>query len=243
MTDFDDESGVYTSRAARRKPAVIGVIGLAAILGGGAYFATEAMTGPVAVAPEAAPAPITTPASDLPPATEESALGAAARGESPTPSTTSSAAGAAEPAAAGATTSRDDSVAAAVGTAAKARQEAPRPLPPVAAAAVVKDVRVRNTGSLAVDGATLRVISGRGDLTGQRELALVADDGIAVGDARCGQRFHFTAGAPAVEKPTMMICWRTSAERSVITVAVSRTGRPSAAAGVAAITKQWSELR
>jgi len=242
MTDFDDESdGYYYSRPASRKPAVIGVIGLAVVLGGGAYVVTDALTGQTTAAPEAAPAaPIATPDSPLPTTTsgEPVLRGETGPGVSPSPSVSSAAAATATPAA----ESRRDSIAAAKGTAAKAAGQVRRPLPPIAPAEVVKDIKVRNTGSLAADGATLRVVSARGDLTGLRELALLADGGVAVGDAHCGQNFRFTAGAPAVEKPTMMICWRTSPERSVYTVAVSKTGRPSAEAGVAAITEQWIKL-
>ena len=49
-------------------------------------------------------------------------------------------------------------------------------------------------------------------------------------------------GAPVQEKPTLMICWRTSADRSVYTIAVVRTGRPDAEDSVAALNRQWNKL-
>jgi hypothetical protein len=101
---------------------------------------------------------------------------------------------------------------------------------------------VTRSGDLNTDGATLKVVSARLDLTGQRELSLAADEGLPVGDARCTQNFRFSADAPAVEKPTLLLCWRTSAARSVYTIATSVKGPPSAAASVAAINQRWAEM-
>jgi len=92
------------------------------------------------------------------------------------------------------------------------------------------------------DRRTLRVVSARGDLTGSRELLWVADGGHAVGKARCSQRFRFSPDAAVSEKPTLLICWRTSATRSVYTVAVDLDGRPSEKASVATIDKVWAQL-
>ncbi len=109
---------------------------------------------------------------------------------------------------------------------------------PVAAA----DITVTASGSMPKDHHTLRVVSARSDLTGKRELAWVADAGQPVGDARCTQNFHIGPGAPARVRPTLLICWRTSAARSVYTVAVDVDHRPSAKASVEAIDRAWDEL-
>src|SRR4029453_2428523 len=127
--------------------------------------------------------------------------------------------------------------------ASKAPSQVRRPLPPAngGAVAAADAVTVTNTGSLQ-DGGTMRVVSAKQDLTGQRELKWAADDGEAVGQARCTQTFVFSSGSPAKERPTMLLCWRPSTERSVITVAVSSSGRPSKATSVATLNTQWAKL-
>ncbi|GAA0730093.1 hypothetical protein Drose_33400 [Dactylosporangium roseum] len=104
-------------------------------------------------------------------------------------------------------------------------------------------ISIRNTGSLQTDRATLRVVSGRTDLTGQRELGWVAGQGEPFGSARCTQELRLVPGGPVVTKPELLICWRTSPVKSVYTVAVSLDGHPSREISVAAIDEAWDELR
>jgi hypothetical protein len=111
-----------------------------------------------------------------------------------------------------------------------------------AAAAPAAQITVTESGSMSRDGATLRVVSALGDLSGQRELGWVADDGQPVGTSYCSQNFHYSAGVPAGENPALLVCWRISAVKSVIAVAVSDRGRPSAANAVAAIDRRWESL-
>jgi len=101
---------------------------------------------------------------------------------------------------------------------------------------------VTDSGSLPKDHHTLRVVSARGDLSGQRELAWVADSGHQVGDARCTQNFRIGPSAAPRVRPTMMLCWRTSAHRSVYTVAVDVQHPPSEKASVATIDQVWGQL-
>jgi hypothetical protein len=242
MPDFDDDRDVYSSAmnrsTRRRRQKVAGVAGLAAVLGVGAYFITSEITAKDEIAPEpAAIAPLMTAVTPSPVDTPSASLSAQPSAAKTSPQSTASASKAASPH----PMTTQQRIDAAKGTAAKAKNRALRPLPQVGNIAEVADVTVRNTGSLK-DGGTMRVVSGRGDLTGQRELGLVADAGEKVGDASCTQNFHFAAGLPAVEKPTMMICWRTSDDKSVFTVAVSVKGRPSADNSVAAIDRQWAKL-
>ncbi|MGX6607159.1 hypothetical protein ACWKSP_34300 [Micromonosporaceae bacterium Da 78-11] len=91
-----------------------------------------------------------------------------------------------------------------------------------------------------IAGGTLRISSGRLDLTGEGDQALAADDGFPVGDARCTQQLYLRPAGPTGRRvPSMMVCWRTSATRSVVTVG---TGTPSAADGAAAIASEWAQL-
>ncbi|HKT02426.1 MAG TPA: hypothetical protein VJT31_23090, partial [Rugosimonospora sp.] len=101
---------------------------------------------------------------------------------------------------------------------------------------------VTNSGSLPRQHHTLRVVSARGDLAGQRELAWAADSGYAVGSARCTQNFRFNVDSPARVRPTLMLCWRTSPAKTVYTIAVDVDNRPSAAASVAVLNQVWTSM-
>ena len=104
------------------------------------------------------------------------------------------------------------------------------------------EVTVTTSGSLTADRHTLRVVSARTDLTGTRELAWAADAGHLVGDARCTQNVRLTPTAPARVRPTLLLCWRTSAERSAYTVAVDLDHRPSERDSVASLDQAWARL-
>jgi hypothetical protein len=101
---------------------------------------------------------------------------------------------------------------------------------------------VTSSGSMPKEHHTLRVVSAQADLTGQGELAWAADAGTPVGDARCTQNFRFNPGSRVGERPTMVLCWRTSAQKSVYVIAVDIDHRPSAKAAAATIGQVWSTL-
>lgn len=105
-----------------------------------------------------------------------------------------------------------------------------------------RDLRVVNTGSLRQDGKSLRVVTARSDLTGQRELRWVADKGKPVGRARCSQNVKASQDTPAQVRPTLLFCWRTSSAKSVFTVAVVLKGRPDPAESVAKLNAAWNKL-
>jgi hypothetical protein len=111
-----------------------------------------------------------------------------------------------------------------------------------AATPKVAQVTVSSSGSVAKDHRMIRVVSARTDLTGQRELAWAADQGHAVGSARCTQNFHFDPGSPAGERKTLLLCWRTSPTKSVYTLAVDVDRRPSEKASLTALQKAWNRL-
>ena len=119
----------------------------------------------------------------------------------------------------------------------------PAAMPPQLGVGVApQSVSVTDDGSIEREGATLRVVSAPGNLTGQRELAWVADAGQPVGDAFCSQRFHLGGSLPAGENPALLVCWKLSMLRSVFTVAVNAAGRPSAPFSVAALDREWARL-
>jgi hypothetical protein len=88
---------------------------------------------------------------------------------------------------------------------------------------------------------SMRVVTANYDLTGQRELLWAGDWGTTVGDARCTQNFHFSNDENPRVLPTMLLCWRTSAARSVVTVAVSYHGTPARADSVAVLDGEWAK--
>jgi hypothetical protein len=89
---------------------------------------------------------------------------------------------------------------------------------------------------------TIRITTARHDLTGQGPLAIAADEGTKIGDARCTNKIRFSTGAPAQERPTLLLCWRTSAKRSVVTMIATPGGKPAAATSVGVIDREWAKL-
>lgn len=131
----------------------------------------------------------------------------------------------------------------AVRAAARNTEPITHPLSPPAAVPL-PGLTVENHGSLQRTGRTVRIVSAGGDLTGQRELAWVADRGWRVGRARCSDTIRLSPDLAPTRQPTLLLCWRTSARRSVYTVMVDVTRRgPSAQASVATIDAVWRRLR
>ncbi|MDT4989798.1 MAG: hypothetical protein QOI74_3892 [Micromonosporaceae bacterium] len=116
--------------------------------------------------------------------------------------------------------------------------------PPTVTKALIGNVpaTVTSSGSMPKEHHTLRVVSARADLTGQGELAWAADAGTPVRDARCTQNFRFNPGSRVGERPTMVLCWRTSPQKSVYVIAVDIDHRPSAQAAATTIDRVWSTL-
>lgn len=221
-------------RSRRRKQAAVGAVGLAAVLGGGAFLVTEAVTRdsgapvPEALAPRAPASSVGTPVT---PSKKAPSSRPPAVSVSRTPS----------PSASARTKSAAERVAAARSAAAKDGVKVQRPLPAATVAGALEDLTVTDSGSLR-DGGTLRVVSARGDLTGYKELGWVADDGDPVGPATCSQTFRFANSAKPARKPNLLVCWRTSGTKSVYTVTVDLDGHPSKRDSAAALTKRWNAM-
>jgi hypothetical protein len=225
------------SSSRRKKQAIAGVVGLAAVLGGGAFLVTDRVADDArTVATDAKTPALPSSASPAPRASAVAGPSKAAAA--------SSGPAAPAPAASTARKSAAQAVAEVKGSAAKATGNVKRPLTPQAAGTVSEaDVQVTETGSLQDPDGTLKVVSARADLTGQRELAWVTGvKGEKVGAARCSQTIRLSPDVPPRERPTFLMCWRTSADRSVYTIAVNLKERPSKAASVAAINRAWSAL-
>ncbi|MEV6301474.1 hypothetical protein AB0M02_18835 [Actinoplanes sp. NPDC051861] len=104
------------------------------------------------------------------------------------------------------------------------------------------DVEVKESGTLQKHGEQLKVMSAESDLTGQRELAWVADLGKPYGSATCSQTFKLANEEKAAKKPNLLICWRTSTSKSVYTVLVDLDGKPSKEKSVKALEKRWKAM-
>ncbi|GIF03682.1 hypothetical protein [Actinoplanes siamensis] len=241
-----DDGAVPPARMDRprghRSLVVAGVTGLAVTLGAAAYFITSAIVGDDT--PAAQQVRVIRPATG------------AARTATPSPSTSVSAAS--PSAATRSSRANTERRRAAATTAAtkdpeKVRQEimaarraaekngfpVQRPLETrghVAGGGAMSETTRRLPG-----GGTMRITTAGYDLSGQRPLVFAADDGTPVGDSRCTRKFRFSQGDPGGERPTMLLCWRTSDKRSVAVLAVTPTGTPSAAASVAVIASEWKK--
>ncbi len=89
----------------------------------------------------------------------------------------------------------------------------------------------------------IRAVAGRADLTGQLEFAWAADAGRTVkspeGDAHCTQNLILVPGSKASVRPTVMLCWRTSAELSAYGVVIDFDHHPTDAQGMAVLDTTW----
>lgn len=237
----------------RRRLAVIGTGGMAVILAGGAYFATRLSDSPQSPPETTVMAPLGTTASVEPgPGTASNTSDSAqdpAAGPDDLPAKPTSRAqplAAAEPGneAKPAPTEPDpDKVRKEIEEArAKAAADGvklQRPLKQKTTAAVgAVNERTEHTA----DG-SIRVISAKHDLSGQREMRFAGDRGKPAGKGvSCTNRMRFAEGSPVTARPTALLCWRISGKRSVVTMAVAPGGRPSRAASVAVISKEWAAL-
>jgi hypothetical protein len=207
---------------ARRKQAIVGVVGLAA-LGAGAYAITNQLSDdkpraafvvPADVPTSPSPSPSSSVVADAPP---------------PRKATTSVST---------ATKTKKQQIDSVRGTAAKTAKQVERPVTSMKVNEA--DVTVKK---VPVAAGTLQVVSASQDLTGKRELAWVqGQKGDKVGPAVCTQKISLVAGQAPRERKTLLLCWRTSAGKSVYTIAINPKGKPSAARSVAELNKVWSSL-
>lgn len=222
------QSGLYASAAAatpqrrerRRKQILVGATGAAAVLAGAGFLATQLMSAEQPSLPE--------PAALAPPVIA-SASATGQSGASVAPSVTR--------------TSKSPK---------PAKPVERRPSPTVTrtpdAAKNQSGVAAQAAGAVserieALGNGTIRIVSAPRDLSGERELALAGDKGKPVGDGvRCTSEVRMASGVPASQRPTMLLCWRTSETRSVVTMAVIPKGEAPTAESVDIIGKEWAKL-
>ncbi|GIM93319.1 hypothetical protein [Paractinoplanes toevensis] len=235
MSDYQS-SAASRRKVQRRKQLAVGVVGLGAVLGAGAYVVTAQVIdhrnhtvttdaiAPVAPLPElTTPAPRVAPSSVPPAVTTKSAvkhsISPAASASMPMPMPP------------------EDEIRA-------AREAAERdgvPVQPGLTAAGEEPALVAER-EVKLPNGTLRIITARFDLTGHRELLWAVGGGKPVGDAECTQDLHFSENAKPARQPNLLLCWRTSATKSVATILVDRGGHPSTVTSVKAIDREWRTL-
>jgi hypothetical protein len=89
----------------------------------------------------------------------------------------------------------------------------------------------------------IQITTAHGDLKGISPQALAGDAGKPAGDGiSCTNKLRFSVNAPARTIPNMLLCFKTSAERSVVTMATAKKGSPSTAASTAIIAREWAKL-
>ncbi|WP_250033357.1 hypothetical protein [Paractinoplanes maris] len=233
-----DENGVYRSlarerRNQRRKQLGVGLAGVAVFAGAGSFVMQSRLIDlsrhtetrePLAVAPRPVPAPSSSSPSPSPSVSSGLAAGpgrvtrdGARQRVSPAPPPSSTAAtSVASPSIAAATSASSPSMA-------------------VAASLNRHEETTRSS--------RIRVTSAGFDLTGKPELSIVGDPGWEVGAARCTKTVRSATGEQVRVMPSVLVCWRTSPRRSVVTVATAKRGRPSSGESVAVIDREWARLR
>ena len=218
-----------------RRRVAIGAVGMAAVLGAGGYAltrgsepATESAQAPMTIthSSDASAAPATSKASAATKESQKAGNDTTVNAE-PTPK------------------SAAERIREAREAAARDGVKITRPLPAkdesperVAAAASAKEVTV---GS-AKEGGTMRIVTAHGDLSGQREIGWVAGGIKKHGKVQCSQRFKLYNEQEPKTRPSLLVCWRTSAERSVIVADTKIGGRPSVEKSLSVIEREWRKL-
>lgn len=201
----------------RRAAAVAGMLGLAALLGAcGSGGKTEETTSDVrAVAPQASGEPT------------------GSRPSPPVPSGPS------------ATPSIDPETRRKVDEARREMAEdgvpVQRPATPRKTVTAAASIKRDTVGSLK-EGGIVRIVSARGDLTGQSELGWVAGGFAKHRNVACSQTFKFASSPKPARKPNLLLCWRTSAKKSVVAVVVDPQGHPSKDKAVDALERKWRSM-
>lgn len=235
--DFDKRGfvTVFGGRIRWNKRSAIGVAGLATVLG----TASLLVAGRESATPEAS-------SRDVPAQVTSATSATSGAPRTVGPVLPRSSAETSEPAPAAPTTTAGKSLDQRVADARSANERLGTVIRPPKAPngrSLVADVEVKEKGDIKRGGKTLRTVSARQDLTGLRELAWVVDAGEPAGKARCTNKIRLSNNAVPRARPTLLLCWRTSAAKSVYTVAVNVYGRPVKAESIREIEKTWARMR
>lgn len=216
----------------------IGVTALAALLGAGAYIITDHVTQNRAEPAEVGA--LAVPDASAMPETVAASGSAGASSAAPQPSGSASAGASASASAEVISPEVLKSIEAAREQMRKEGVEIQRPVVPKATTTAA-DIQMTTKGSLK-EGGIVRMITARGDLTGQRELAYVAGGVAKHRNVPCTQTFKFSTNPAPAKRANLLMCWRTSAKKSVIAMVVDPKGHPSRDKAVDAIAEKWRSM-
>ena len=87
---------------------------------------------------------------------------------------------------------------------------------------------------------SLRAVVARTDLTGSLELAWAADAGHAAGTGHCTQNVRLVPQGQAGVRPTIMLCWRTSATLSAYVLVIDPRATLADADAAPALDQLWN---
>jgi hypothetical protein len=129
------------------------------------------------------------------------------------------------------------------------RQASPDPASEARASDAVDDLRDRlgisqrtYVADRTFGNGTIRVVTARRDLTGEREMLLAGDQGEPAGDGvRCTTAIKSQPEVP-MDEPATLMCWRTSESRSVITMTSATSDGSLAAECADVIEREWARL-
>jgi hypothetical protein len=231
----DGERAARPGPRLNRRRLAVGTAGLAALLGAGAYLVTDRL---VNETEQTAAQDVTVIAPADPAAAPAAPASSGASPAAPIPESSA----APTPQASGSPLS-DETVTEIL----KAREkmekegvEVKRPLKK-GGAAQAASVEATTEGSLSTGG-IVRMVTAKEDLTGQRELAWVSGGIAKYRGVPCSQTVRFSPDSPPEKKDNLLICWRTSAAKSVISIVVDPDGKPSRAKAVTALEKEWRSM-
>ena len=250
--DAEGDAGRPQPQATRKRHRTIaaaGAAGLAAVVGVGAVLLATRDDDSV-TRDTAAPAPVVvaSPAVTVEPTAEIDSIPGASLGPSPSQAAVSPAASRSASARTPASRPTAESPQRVREEIEQARKQAARDGYPLRRALTPSPGAARNAAAVSEEtrpllgGGTMRVISAKSDLSGQQEMLWAADQGKPAGSARCTQNFRFAQNDKPAVRPTMLLCWRITDERSVVVLSVAPNGAPAQTQTLNALDTQWDRL-
>ncbi|BEL12327.1 hypothetical protein Q0Z83_105180 [Actinoplanes sichuanensis] len=94
-----------------------------------------------------------------------------------------------------------------------------------------------------IENGTVRITTARFDLTGHPPALVAGDRGKAVGGGvRCTDTVRFAQGQPAIKRPTVLLCWRFSKTRSLVTMMATPKSEPTLSQSMEIFRREWKKL-
>jgi hypothetical protein len=87
---------------------------------------------------------------------------------------------------------------------------------------------------------TIRAVTARTDLTGKLEQAWAVDEGTEAGAGRCTQDVRLTAGGKTGVRPTLVLCWHTTATLSAYVLLIDPKAPVAVETGRKALDEVWA---